>query len=260
MSEIFKALSKAGMKLDELDPSRLAETVPEEPSRRDARPQFEEDVEAVSGIRDRALRMVLNPETVFGEQLRVVRTKVHTLSQSAPFECIGIVSASEGEGKTTVAVGLAGALASEASKRVLLIEANVRRPALEKRFGLSPSVGLTEWLQGSIAHLPLSRLEPLGFTLLRAGGATEKSSDLLTGERVGELLQHCRDRYDYVILDCNALTPVADSVVLQDQVDGFLMVVRSRFAATETVERALSHLKRGTVKGIVFNAHRRILR
>ncbi len=260
MSEIFKALSKAGMRLGEVEAPLSRESIPLDDSRAPIAPLLEEDVEAVADIRDRALRMVLEPETVFSEQLRVIRTKVHTLSQSAPFECIGVVSASEGEGKTTVAVGLAAALASEAPKRVLLVEANLRRPALEKRFALSQTAGLTEWLQGSIANVSLSRLEPFGFTLLRAGGVTEKSSDLLTGERMGELLQHCRDRYDHVILDCNALTPVADAVVLQDLVDGFLMVVRSRFAASETVQRALTHLKRGTVKGIVFNAHRRILR
>ncbi|MGH9322531.1 MAG: CpsD/CapB family tyrosine-protein kinase [Vicinamibacteria bacterium] len=259
MSEIFKAITKAGLGLGELtrEEPRLPMLDDEGPPEL---PRFDERTESVERIKDRALRVVLKPETVFAEQLRVIRTKVHTLSQTAPFECFGVVSASEGEGKTTVAVGLAAALASESTERVLLIEANLRRPVLEKRLGLEPAAGLTEWLRGNVDTVILSRLEPLGFTLLRAGGVAEKPSDLLTGTRMGELMQRCRDRYDHVILDCNALTPVADAVVLQEQVDGYLLVVRSRFAARDTVQRSLTHLKRGTVKGVVFNAHRRLLR
>jgi Mrp family chromosome partitioning ATPase len=74
------------------------------------------------------------------------------------------------------------------------------------------------------------------------------------------LLTRSRADFDYVIVDCNALTPVADSVVMQDDLDGFLLVVRSRYSREDVLRRALTNLKRGSVKGVVFHAHRVIFR
>lgn len=269
MSEIFKALNKAGALLTErADDSGLEPLEPLPEGAKPAVPELEEQTETVSvkKVKDRALRLLLQSDTVFAEQLRVLRTKVHALSNASPFEVFGIVSAAEREGKTSLAIGLASALAAKKDCRVLVVEANLRRPCIEKRLRLTPSAGLLEWLAGGADRLLVRRIEPFGFFLLSAGDVHHvveqigKTSDLLNGKRMEELLSYLRTLYDYVIVDCTSLTPIADAVTLQDYVDGLLLVVRSRFTSQETIQRAMTHLKRGTVRGVVFNAHRRILR
>lgn len=270
MSEIFKALNKAGALLNDLsergDDSGLEPLEPLHEDTKPGAPEIEEKAETADPVKDRALRLLLRADTVFAEQLRVLRTKVHALSNAGPFEVIGIVSAAAREGKTSIALGLATALAAEKERRVLVVEANLRRPCIEKRLQLSPSAGLSEWLSGELDRLLVRRVEPFGFSLLAAGAASTtremagKTSDLLNGKRIEELFAYLRTIYDFVIVDCTSLTPIADAVTLQDYVDGLLLVVRSRHTSQETILRAMTHLKRGTVRGVVFNAHRRIFR
>src|SRR6185436_12276515 len=93
--------------------------------------------------------------------------------------CLGVVAAAPREGATTTAVGLAVALAREGARRVLLVEAGLRQPALEGRLGLSAVPGLSDWLgAGTHAALPLRRLEPWGVYFLGAGTACPEPAPL----------------------------------------------------------------------------------
>jgi capsular exopolysaccharide synthesis family protein len=194
------------------------------------------------------------------EPFRVLRTKVRTLDTGQPLRCFGLVSATAQEGTSAVAVGLAGAFAQDREHRVLLVEARLRAPALERSLGLAPAPGLSEWLGGSGSRsVPLRRVEPWGFHLLAGGAPDQKPAELLASDSMGRLLDAARQRFDYVLLDCPPLESVADSVVLQDLLDGFLLVVRARHASRPAISKALSHLKPGAVRGVVFNDRTEIL-
>jgi Mrp family chromosome partitioning ATPase len=198
-------------------------------------------------------RAALTPGSTAAEDFRLLRTKIRGIAQERPFGCVGVVSATPGEGKTTIAIGLAAALADAADRRVLFVEADLRRPAAEEYLGLPRTPGLAEWLDGSSVSIPLRRIAPLGFWLLSAGEAGLASQDALGAPRMAALLDACREQFDSVVVDCPPLAPVADSVMLQDSIDGFLLVVRARHAPRDVIQRAVSHLRPERVAGVVFN-------
>jgi len=193
------------------------------------------------------------------EDFRLLRTKVRGIAQERPFRCIGIVSATPGEGKTTIALGLAATLADAPDRRVLFVEADLRRPTVEDYLGVARSPGLAEWLDGSDLSIPVRRLVPQGFWLLSGGQEGLSNHDALGSQRMAALLDACREQFDHVVVDCPPLIPVADSVMLQDFVDGFLLVVRARHAPRDVVLRAVSHLRPERVGGVVFNDQQEVL-
>jgi protein-tyrosine kinase len=200
----------------------------------------------------------LRSGSLVGEGFRLLRSRVERINEQTPFRCIGMVSATAGEGKTTASLGLAHAFAQESTRRVLLIEADLRKPTLESYLSLTRKPGLGEWLEGARGPCFLRRL-PTGLWLLTSGALKARRHELLGSERMASLLAAVRRHFDYAIVDCPPLIPVADSVILQDLLDGFLMVVRARLSPRETILRALSQLKSDRVQGVVFNDEREIL-
>jgi capsular exopolysaccharide synthesis family protein len=204
---------------------------------------------------DPILARVVAPGSLLVETFRVLRAKVESIGDGR-LRCLGVVASAPGQGATTTAVGLAVALAREGARRVLLVEATLRQPNLERRLGLEPVRGLTDWLSaGTNAALPLRRLEPWGVYFLGAGAACPEPAALLESEGMDRLLNTARRTFDYTVIDCPPLTPRADSVLIQDRVDGFLLVVRARGAARERIQEALSQLKPDRVQGVVYNDH-----
>jgi Mrp family chromosome partitioning ATPase len=170
-----------------------------------------------------------------------------------------VVSALPEEGKTTLAVGLAVALAQEPGRRVLLVEADLRRPALEKYLGLHREFGVGDWLEGTARRVAVRRIMPQGFFLLPAGRFPSRRPELLQSDRMRALLDLARASFDAVILDCPPLVPVADSLLLQDLLDGFVFVVRARRAPLETVTTAMAQLKPDRVAAVVLNDQRQVM-
>jgi capsular exopolysaccharide synthesis family protein len=205
------------------------------------------------------LTAALRTDSLIAEQFRVLGAKARALDAERPFRSIGLVSCLPGEGKTTMAIGLATALSREVGAQVLLVEADLRRPTIEEYLGLSRSSGLGEWLTGATSLVEFRRLGSPGFSLLPAGRHTPQRPELLHSPRMSQLLGAVRRFFDYVVLDCPPLTPIADSHLLQDFVDGFLLVVRARQASRDELLRSVAHLKPGSVRGIVFNDQRQIL-
>jgi polysaccharide biosynthesis transport protein len=186
------------------------------------------------------------------EEFRLLAARVRTMGESAPLRVIGVVSAVAGEGKTTVALGLATALARATGQRVLLVEAELRKPALERSLGLPRAEGVSDWLAGQAAVPPFRTLAGSSVGLLPAGTATLEGMDALGSERMAALMAAAREAFPHVIVDCPPLTPMADAVALQDYVDGFLMVVRAGQAPREALRRAAERVKAGRIRGLVF--------
>ena len=220
-----------------------------------ARPVFREmDLELGEPLPQVAALMAAT--STITEQFRVLRSRVERLGRERPLRCVGLVSAAAGEGKTTVSIGLAHALALVPERRVLLIEADIRRPALGRSLGFEPLPGLLEYLRGEGDDVGVRRLNGASLFVLPAGTDPSAESELLGSERMGVLLEAARQLFDYVVVDCPPLIPVADSVALQDRLDGLLLVVRSRQCPRETVVRAVSLLDPERLRGLIFNAQR----
>jgi capsular exopolysaccharide synthesis family protein len=222
-------------------------------------PTIEELSSIVPRIPVPVLQAVQTPGSVLGEELRLLRAKVRNFTQGRGLKCFAMISAGPGEGKSTLSLGLAGTVAQEPNRRVLLIEADLRKPALEGYLGLPRISGLSEWLAGDNSSVGVRCVGVRGFFLLSAGLVPLEQPELLGSERMEGLLLAARQTFDVIILDCPPLVPVADSIVLQDLVDGFLCVVRSRYTPRDVLKRALSNLRPEKILGLVLNNRREIL-
>lgn len=219
---------------------------------------LEESSEVTPGVTDAVVSALLSSSNV-NEQFRILGARVQRIGEQQPFRCIGIVSATGEEGKTTTAVGLAHALGQQPDCRVLLIEADLRKPSLERYLSIPTAPGLAEWLRGGRGPCPVRKVGTPGFWLLGAGKPCPEGGELLSMPRMGSLLGAVRNLFDFTIVDCPPLVPVADAVILQEWLDGCLLVVRARHSPRETLRRAVSHLKPGLIQGVVFNDQREIL-
>jgi capsular exopolysaccharide synthesis family protein len=222
-------------------------------------PVIEELSSIVPRVAVPVLQSVQTPGSVLGEELRLLRAKVRSLAQERSLKCFAMISAGPGEGKSTLSIGLAASMAQEPNRRVLLVEADLRRPALETYLGLPRTAGLSEWLAGGNASLGVRCVGARGFFLLSAGLLPLEQPELLGSERMESFLSVARQTFDVIILDCPPLVPVADSILLQELVDGFLCVVRARHTPRDVLKRALSNVKPEKILGLVLNNHREIL-
>jgi polysaccharide chain length determinant protein (PEP-CTERM system associated) len=191
-----------------------------------------------------------------GEELRLLAAKLLDLGRRRKVNCLALTSSLPVEGKSTVSVGLAGALAREPGRRILLIEADLRRPSFTANLGLRPAPGLSDWLHGTVSQVPVRLVEPGGFVLLTAGDVGVKRPEMLGSQRMGALLRAARQQFDFVLLDTVPVLPVADAILMQDLVDGFLLVVRSRQTPRHAISDALAKLRSDTVVGVVLNDHK----
>jgi Mrp family chromosome partitioning ATPase len=222
-------------------------------------PAFEEE----TGVRLRprsVLQAALDERTPQGAGLRLVASRVRALGRDKRLRRVGVVGSAPGEGATTVALGLARALAAEPRQRVLYLELDLKRPAADRALGLAaPAVGVTQFLEGK-SEVPVLRHPSGGFWVLSGGRTRPRPLEPAASERLPRLLNAAERVFDFVIGDCPPLLPDSESLLLQDQFDGFVFVVRSRHAPLETVRRAARMLRPGMVVGFVLNAQRDLIK
>ena len=185
---------------------------------------------------------VLSENSLAAEQFRLLGSRLRAIERERPLRTIGVVSATPGEGKTTVSIGLSRYLGLGGKDRVLLVEADLRRPAIDEALGLTPpAVGLRQHLEAGKSPMIIRRLGGSeGSWVLSAGEGTLKRPDVLASPRMVALFEAAKASFRYVVVDCPPIAPVADAVLLQDHLDGFVFVVRSRHAPREAVQRAVS--------------------
>ena len=160
-----------------------------------------------------------------------------------------------GDGKTLVASNLAVALALS-DQRVMLIDADLRRPRLHLVFDVPQQRGLTDLLVGQASAADaIRRTEVPNLHLLTAGTTPPNPSELLESLRFSEFLGRLEQYFDWVILDSPPVMPVTDSIVLSGKVDGVLMVASAETTPMPALRGALEQLKRGraSVLGVVLN-------
>ncbi|MCW2900611.1 MAG: capsular exopolysaccharide family [Streptosporangiaceae bacterium] len=207
-----------------------------------------------------------DPHGAHAEAFRHLRTNLQFFGLPADVadgaggvQVVSVTSALSAEGKSTVAANLARVLA-ETGARVLLMDADLRRPAIARLLGLEGAVGLTTVVLGraSVADV-VQEWGTAGLHVLPAGSAPPNPSELLGSRQMAALLRDLRARYDYVVIDTPPVLPVADAVILSRQLDGTLIVANVTRAHRRHLTEALRSLEQvgGRVLGIVLNQVRR---
>jgi non-specific protein-tyrosine kinase len=210
-----------------------------------------------TGDPSRDLVTVEAPRSAASESYRTVRTNVQFSSLDVPVGSIVVTSAQSREGKSTVAANLAATMA-QAGKRVLLVDADLRRPALHRLFGLSNRHGLTDLLlndRRTVEDVALDTHVP-GLQVLPSGPQPPNPSEALGSRRMRQVLEETRRSADVVILDSPPLLAVADGLVLGATADAAILVVRSGDTRRTLAQRAKEQLDRVEARllGAVVNA------
>src|SRR3989442_173371 len=190
------------------------------------------------------------------DQYRVLRQVVETLRKGANLQVVAVTSAAVGEGKTTTAINLAGALAQSTDARVLVADMDVRRPSVARALGLGGSRrGLVDALLDASLTLEdtVERLAHFNLAVLPAGRTAVAPYELLKSPRLEALLAEARQRYDFIVLDTPPFVPVPDCRLLAKCVDGFLIVVMANRTPRGMLAEMLDLMDSVKVVGLLFN-------
>jgi capsular exopolysaccharide synthesis family protein len=195
------------------------------------------------------------PQSPRAESFRQLRTNLEFASFSDGAKSILITSSLPGEGKSTTATNLAVALA-QAGKSVCLVDADLRRPAINTYLGLDSNAGLTTALTGHAdVNDVLQQWGDENFYVLASGQIPPNPSELLGSAEMATLVQRLERDFDAVIIDAPPLLPVTDAAVLSRHVGGVVVVVGSQKLRHQDLEKSLNTLRLvgGNVLGIVLN-------
>jgi capsular exopolysaccharide synthesis family protein len=215
-----------------------------------------DQVAAMSTV-ERNLNVLTQPKSQFTEAFRSLRTALLLSLVGREPKFILFTSATPAEGKTTTSTNLSVIL-SQRGKRVLLIDADLRRPSVHHRFGLNGKLGLSTVLSGQTSLLESVQTvrEVPGLDILASGPVPPFPTEMLSSEMMADLLHEAGQMYTHVVIDTPPILSVTDGVLLSRQVDAVVLVVRHASSSKHIVRRGRDLLVRSgaPLVGIVLNA------
>lgn len=210
-----------------------------------------------SGL-DLRLVSLRTPDSFEADQYRMLRYAVDQACPADGCRVIAITSPISGDGKTLTAVNLAGSIAKSSESRVLLVDADLRRPAIGRVLGRNGHGG---WgLVDAILDRRLTfeqaswRLDLFNLSVITSRRPEADTYELIASDRFGELIREARQRFDYVVLDSPPVLPIPDSRLLTEKVDGFLVVIAADKTPRKLLEETLNLLGPAKILGLVFNS------
>lgn len=222
----------------------------------------------------------LNPFSAIAEQYRKIRTNVEFSSAEEKFNSLVVTSSSSSEGKTTTAANLAVVFA-QAGNKVLLVDADLRKPNVALSFKVPNVNGLSDYLvEENLVDDTFSNIINEGETLaqkkekmesqlieteienlylLPSGPTPPNPSELLRSMRMQKLVDRLTDLFDLVIFDMPPVVPVTDAQIMATYVDGTILVVRERVTEMRTILEAKKLLDtvRAKIIGVVYNGKKK---
>ncbi len=200
-------------------------------------------------------RLVINPDlpAIAVEQYRRLAATLHHIQEDRGVKRVIVSSAVANEGKTLTSINLALTLSQSYAKRVLLIDADLRRPRVNVVFGLSSGPGLSDALDRREPNkLPVAQVSPL-LSILPAGKATPDPMAGITSLRMAAILDDAAEQFDWVIIDTPPVGLLSDAKLLASMADVALIVVGSGSTPCAAVQRAIDAIGRERVLGVVLN-------
>jgi succinoglycan biosynthesis transport protein ExoP len=215
------------------------------------------------------------PKSMMAESFRALRTNIQFKEAERKIETIGIASTSPEEGKTLVAVNLAVTIA-QAGMKVLLVGSDLRKPAIDKVFGVEMTPGLTDVLMGNypwrdtvktvtdIIMGQMSTDEVMmtpgldNLHLITSGPIPPNPAELIESERLTAFIEEAKKEYDVILFDSTPILSTADAAILGTKVDGVLMVYRVGTVSRGLLRRSTAQLRqvKCNIMGVVLNGMR----
>lgn len=195
------------------------------------------------------------PQSVLSEQLRTVRTNMLFMRPDNPQRRIVITSAFPQEGKTTTLINL-GITLAQAGGRILLVDSDMRRPRLHKSFAIDNGVGLSSIIAGTCElDAAVQKTDVDNLFVLPCGPLPPNPAELLHTRRFQQLIAEVGAKFDRILFDSPPAGVVTDAIILSNELDGTLFVVKAHKTEKPAVERALHALREAGAKmiGAVLN-------
>jgi exopolysaccharide/PEP-CTERM locus tyrosine autokinase len=205
---------------------------------------------------DRHIVCITDPYSPASEQYRKLRARILARTKQDFQNTIMVTSADVGEGKSITSINFAVALAREIDHTVLLVDADMRKPSIHKYLGIKTDRGLSDYLSGQVELSDVLINTGLGrLVLLPAGNACSNPAELLSSNRMKELVKEMKHRYAdrYIVIDTPPVLVSADAISISNNVDGVIFVVQAAKTSEKTVKKAINLLKGAIMLGIVYN-------
>lgn len=206
-------------------------------------------------------RRIINERTPFAvlEAYRTLCTNILYLPIEDKCKKICITSAYSGEGKTSVSINFALALAQHLDdRRILLIDCDLRKSRMAQLLpGLDiDDTGLTEYLLGLDAAPNIKRIENSRLFVLPSGGESMNPAGILNSKQMRTLISELEDQYDYIIFDSPPINVVSDAIILKDKINGYLVVTRADYSDINGLHDAINALTsvNAEIFGIVLDS------
>lgn len=205
---------------------------------------------------DRNLIVHLQPDSFEAEQFKILRTNLLFPSSGKSPRSIMVTSAVPGEGKSFVAANLAISIAQSIQEYVLLIDCDIRRPCVHKRFGFGDIPGLSDHLTNgaSISSLIL-KTQVKKLSIIPGGRPPHNPSELLSSRHMSKLLEEVTERYSdrYIVIDSPPPKLTAESAAISRQVDGVILVIEYGSTPRKMVSDLIEIIGKEKIIGVIFN-------
>lgn len=194
------------------------------------------------------------PKSITAESYRSLRTNIQYSSIDKHVKTLVVTSSNAGEGKSTVAGNLAYTF-FQSGKRVLIIDCDLRKPSLHRKFNVSNEVGLTDVLVGTSELNKVMKKIDDNLYLLTTGTLPPNPAEIIGSNTMENFLDECKINFDYIILDTPPILPVTDSKLLAIKADATVLVVRSEISKLKHVSQAFKELGKvnANVIGTILN-------
>lgn len=205
---------------------------------------------------DEKLSVVHRPNSVPAEAVRACRTSLFFEANASGVKVLQVTSPLPSDGKTTIAGNLAASIA-QAGKKVVIVDADLRRPQLSDNFGLQDDLGLTNVLNGDCDPTEVIHETPVtNLFVVPSGPIPVNPAEALTLPEMAEYVEWLRQRFDYVIIDTPPLLVVTDPGIVASLVDGVVVTVKIRRKSRANATEAINILRSvgARILGVVINA------
>jgi len=196
-----------------------------------------------------------DPRSMAAEAYRTLRTNLQFAGLDEPCRNLLVTSARPGAGKTTTVANL-GVVVAQAGSKVCLIDSDLRRPTLQRLFGLDQKLGLTTALLEELPFAAVAQPTRIpNLSVVTSGTVPPNPSELVGSKRMHDLLKTATSSFDLVILDSPPVISVSDALALSALCDGVILVVCAGGSPHEIVRRAAEQIKavRGRILGVILN-------
>lgn len=203
-----------------------------------------------------SLITLIDPSSPISEQYRTIRTNIQFASSAdKQIKTIVVTSSDPGEGKSTTSANLAVVFA-KSGQRVLLVDADMRKPTVYKTFSLNNASGLSTVLSTSTSVLEAAKKTVIdNLSVLTSGPKPPNPSELLGSARMNQVMEEAKNLYDVVIFDMPPVVAVTDAQIMASKADGTILVVRENVARKESLTKArdLLNMVQARIVGVVYN-------